>query len=71
MYLLDLYVNNPPSIALEEDVMYWKPKSDIPKNPSEPWYICQPVGKHKANGMVEQMCEGAHLQSVKRTIPSV
>jgi len=46
--------------------MYWKPKTDIPKNPSEPWYICQPVGKHKVNnGMVEQMCEGAHLHERK------
>ena len=38
-----------PSIAFEKDVMYWKSKSDIPKNPSDLWYICQPVGKRKLN----------------------
>ena len=65
MYLLDLYLSNLPSIAFEENVTYWKPKSDVPKYPSEPWYIFQPVGKHKVNGMVEQTCEGAHLHERK------
>jgi len=65
VYLLDLYLSKLPSIVFEKDGMYWKPKSDISKNPSEPWYVCQPVGKHKLNGMVAQMCEGAHLHERK------
>jgi len=68
VYLLDLYLSKQPSIAFEKDVMYWKPKTDIPKNPSEPWYVCQPVGKHKLNGMVAQTCEEAHLHERKMSI---
>ena len=31
----------------------------------EPWYHCQPVGKHKLSGMVAQMCEEAGLSERK------
>ena len=65
MYLLDLYLSKLPSIAFEKDVLYWKPKNDIPKSSKEPWYHCQPVGKHKLSGMVVQMCEETGLSERK------
>ena len=61
VYLLDLHLSKLPSIAFEKDVLYWKPKNDIPKSSKEPWYHCQPVGKHKLSGMVARMCEEAGL----------
>ena len=65
VYLLDLHLSKLPSIAFEKDVLYWKPKNDIPKSSKEPWYHCQPVGKHKLSGMVAQMCEEAGLNERK------
>ena len=65
VYLLDLYLSKLPSIAFEKDVLYWKPKNDIPKSSKEPWYHCQPVGKHKLSGMVAWMCEEAGLSERK------
>ena len=43
-------------------MLYWKPKPEIP---TDPWYQCQPVGKHKLNGMVARMCEEAGLSKRK------
>ena len=69
VYLLDLHLSKLPSIAFEKDVLYWKPKNDIPKSSKEPWYHCQPVGKHKLSGMVARMCEEAGLnEHIKPTI---
>ena len=31
VYLLDLYLSKPPSIAFEKDVFYWKPKMTFQK----------------------------------------
>ena len=36
VYLLDLYLSKLPSIVFEKDVLYWKPKNDIPKSSKEP-----------------------------------
>ena len=63
--LVYLCLSKLPSIAFEKDVLYWKPKSDIPKSSKELWYHCQPVGKYKLSGMVARMCEEAGLSEHK------
>ncbi len=63
--LLDLYLSKLPSIAFERDILYWQPKLSVPAKPTEPWYNCQPVGKHKLGEMLASMCEEAGIADRK------
>ena len=64
VYLLDLYLKKLPALALEKDI-YWQPKQSVPDCATEPWYACQPVGKHKLNSMVAKMCTEAGISERK------
>lgn len=68
--MLDTYLSKLPPIAFEKDILYWKPKCDTPKSSTEPWYHCQPVGKHKLSSMVVTICAEAGLSQRKQTILS-
>ena len=65
VYLLDFYLKKLPPIAFEKDILYWQPKNQVPDDPAASWYNCQPVGKHKLNGMVAAMFEEAGGQERK------
>ena len=61
VYLLDLYLSKLPPVAFEKDNLYWQPKQSVPTKSTDPWYNCQPVGKHKLQAMVASMCEEAGI----------
>ena len=45
VFLLDTYIGKLPQRAIENDVFYCKPLSDVPTNITNPWYLAVPVGK--------------------------
>ena len=65
VFLLDSYLKKLPPIAFEKAILYWQPKNRVPDDPESPWYNCQPVGKHKLEGMVSAMFEEAGGQEHK------
>ena len=65
VYLLDLYLQKLPALAFERDVFYWQPKARVLDSSAEPWYACQPVGKHKLNAMVATVCAEAGISEHK------
>ena len=54
--ITDLYLQKLPALALP---------ARVPDSSAEPWYACQPVGKHKLNAMVATMCAEAGISERK------
>ena len=62
VYILDLYLQNLPPNAFKHDNFYLKPCSQIPKDPTAPWFTCNPVGKNTLAKMVKEMCDDANVK---------
>ena len=65
VFLLDTYIGKLPQRAIENDVFYCKPLSDVPTNITNPWYLAVPVGKNSLAKMVPDMCSDAGLVGKK------
>ena len=58
VHLLDIYLSKLPPKAREIDCFYMKPLGvHVIKQPSKPWFSCQPCGENKLSGMVKSMFE--------------
>ena len=63
--LVYLHLHNMTSVAFEKDVFYWQPEQSVTEGAIEPWYACQPGGKHKLSSMVITMCNEAGISERK------
>ena len=59
VYLLRLYMSKLPKYAIEQDVLYLRPKASVPADPDSPWYDEASVGKNSLSVMVKEMCAEA------------
>ena len=50
-----------PKYAIEQDVLYLRPKATVPADPDSPWYDEAPVGKNSLSVMVKEMCAEAGI----------
>jgi hypothetical protein len=45
VYILDTYLSKLPQKAIEGDLFYLRPLTQVPGDPSSPWYASVPVGR--------------------------
>ena len=60
--ILDTYLNKLPH---ENDIFYFHPLSQIPTDPTLPWYAPVPVGKETLKNKVNTMCKQAGISGNK------
>ena len=65
VFLLDTYISKLPPAAIEKDIFYCKPLSNIPTDPTNPWYLPVPVGRNLLGKMVQDMCSDAGIEGKK------
>ena len=63
VFLLNLYMKHLPKYALENDVLYLRPKLKCPADPDVPWYEEKPVGKNTLSSMMKNMSVEAGISS--------
>ena len=61
VWILDKYFQSVPQEAIEKDSFYVKPLTKKSPDPSKPWFLAVPIGKHTLAGMVKTMCTEAGL----------
>lgn len=65
VFLLDTYISKLPPAAVEKNIFYCKPLSNVPTDPTNPWYLPVPVGRNLLGKMVQDMCYDAGIEGKK------
>jgi len=60
--ILDKYLQVLSPESKESDGFYFKALSEVPSDPSMPWFTNVPVGKNTLGAMMKKMCANAGLQ---------
>ena len=64
VHVLDLYLQNLPTEALEQDIFYLQPTRQY-LGPSKKWFTTQPVGVNRLSRMVKEICVIAGIEGLK------
>ena len=65
MFILYKYVSKLPKKAIDKDIFYVRPLNEVPKDDDAPWYIPVPIGRHKLQTTVKNMCAEANIKGHK------
>ena len=60
--ILDTYLSKLPRKAFECDLFYLRPLSQVPTDPSSPWYAAAPVGRDTLQNKLKNMCKAAGIE---------
>ena len=62
VFLLDLYLSKLPEFAFKQNILYCRPKHQVPKDESSPWYDAVAVGQNALGKFVKDMCREAGIE---------
>ncbi len=71
VFLLDKYVEKLPLFTFTNNILYCRPKKDVPYDNKSCWYDAVPVGKNKLGSMVKDMCAEAGIEKKMNHSPEL
>ena len=62
VHILDKYFAVVPREVKNDQVFYLKPLSEVPSDPTKPWFTKTPIGRNRLNVMLKEMCQEAGIE---------